>query len=450
MKHRLSIICLLFIWGAGTFAADPPSIDKLVEQLGSPRFAERERASKALRERGPDALPALRKALKTTDEEVRKRAEALIPPLEIEEALLPKRVTIKADKQSPASLVQELAKQTGFKFGTNAGSDDKPLTLDLKDVPFWDALEQIGRQPGTISTTYGTRERTLHLKAIKDKSPYLLIRGPFRLEATWFHEDRDVDLSATEAGKEKDRNKKLTLSVSVHAEPRITIQKISPATVEAAIDSEGKSLLEPTPPPPPPVKEPKPLPGGRPRPAPAPPPVPLTPPGYPSGRGTFRGESLTYTDIRLRRASDSAKTLKLVRGTITVKSILIRKDVVVTSKLMESGGTMFKAGNDGLQISRVQNQGGNYVEVEVAVPRDDTGRSYNEWSQRFHVEDDAGNRFQSSGGGSRSDGRGYWISMYFSPPFNKQNVGPATKLVFEDWVVHEHSIPFEFKDVPLP
>jgi hypothetical protein len=452
MRKQLWIACLLGLFGATAFAADPPSIEKLVEQLGSRSFVERERATKALRERGPAALPALRNALKSADEEVRKRAESLIPPLEIEEALLPKRVSLKADKQSAASLLPELAKQTGFKFGPTPSSDDRTLTLDLKDVPFWEAVEQIGRQPGMISTTYGSRERTLHLKPIKNKSPYLAVRGPFRLEATWIHEDRDVDLAGTESTKENEASKKLTLSVSVHAEPRITIQKITPAKVEEAIDSEGKSLLEPTPPAPK-VKEPQPPPPGlvgRPRPAPQPPALPLTPPGYPSGRGTFRGESLTYADVRLLRASDSAKTLKLVRGTITVKSILIRKDVVVTSKLMEAGGTMFKAGNDGLQISRVQNQGGNYVEVEVAVPRDDTGRSYNEWSQRFHVEDDAGNRFQSSGGGTRSDGRGYWISMYFSPPFNKQNVGPATKLVFEDWIVHEHSIPFEFKDIPMP
>ena len=39
-------------------AADPPPVEKLVEQLGHPSFPVRERATKALRERGPDALPA--------------------------------------------------------------------------------------------------------------------------------------------------------------------------------------------------------------------------------------------------------------------------------------------------------------------------------------------------------------------------------------------------------
>ena len=87
--------------------------------------------------------------------------------------------------------------------------------------------------------------------------------------------------------------------------------------------------------------------------------------------------------------------------------------------------------------------------MEIQVPRDESD-PYREWHERFSVEDEAGNKFQLNGRGSSSNGREYSISMYFSQPFNKKNVGPPAKLIFEDWVVHEHSIPFEFKDVPLP
>jgi len=87
--------------------------------------------------------------------------------------------------------------------------------------------------------------------------------------------------------------------------------------------------------------------------------------------------------------------------------------------------------------------------VEIIVPREEnSGRR--EWHERFQVEDDKGNKFRMNGRGTSSDGRTYRISMYFSPPFNKKDVGPPTKLVFEDWIIHEHEIPFEFKDVPLP
>jgi hypothetical protein len=139
----------------------------------------------------------------------------------------------------------------------------------------------------------------------------------------------------------------------------------------------------------------------------------------------------------------------LVRGTIPVKTILIRRNIVVTNKVLESAGTKFRAGTDGLEITRVDNQGGGSLSVEIAVPPQDGNRT-TQWYERFHVEDDAGNHFQSHGSGSRSTGTQWWISIYCGPPFNKKNVGPPTKLVFEDWVVHDHAIPFEFKDVPLP
>src|SRR3954453_21052306 len=96
LPPRLAALTAIVALAGPLPAADPPTpIEKLVEQLGSPSFPARERATKALRERGPEALPALRKAMESKDEEVRKRAEGLIPALEIEDALLPKRVTLK-------------------------------------------------------------------------------------------------------------------------------------------------------------------------------------------------------------------------------------------------------------------------------------------------------------------------------------------------------------------
>jgi hypothetical protein len=63
-------------------AAQPPpeaaDIARLVEQLGSPRFEEREAASRALERIGEPALPALRAAVHSRDAEVRRRAARLV------------------------------------------------------------------------------------------------------------------------------------------------------------------------------------------------------------------------------------------------------------------------------------------------------------------------------------------------------------------------------------
>lgn len=403
-------------------AADPPPAtpEKLVEQLGHPSFPVRERATKALRERGPEVLPALRKAMESTDEEVRKRAESLIPGLEIEEALMPKRVTLKGTDASLTSLLGDIEKQTRMKV-TATGAIPK-ATIDVSNVPFWDALDQLGKAAGRAPAMQGYPV-SMHLVPNTRRSPFVNVRGPFRLELTWVHEDRDVDLTEATAGERGPPTHGLTMAVSVLAEPRLTLLKVRPAQVVEAVDDQGQSLIEP---------ESKGAPGvGR------------------QNRGTFRGEYLHSADVRLRRAPGS-KTAKLVRGTIPVQVILIRKPTVVTAKVAESTGTSFKAGNDALSITRVNNQGGGGIEVEVLVPRQDDGNRHQDWSQRFMVEDEAGNRFQMNGHGSSYNGREYRINMYFSPPFNKKGVGPPTKLIFEQWVVHDHAIPFEFRDVPLP
>lgn len=406
-------------------AADPPTpIEKLVEQLGNPSFPVRERATKALRERGPEALPAVRKALESKDEEVRKRAESLIPTLEIEEALLPKRVTLSGTSKTAGDAITDLGKQTGYQITVNL--KDRPLTdlVAMKDVPFWDAMEALTKSSGQV-ISYDSSQKAIRLMPAPTRSPFVNVRGPFRLEAAWFHEDRDLDLTESKPGSEGWRNHRLTLSVSILAEPRLTLLKVGPAKVEEAVDADGKSLVEP---------DDKEAPGRLQRPM----------------RGTFRGEHLHSSDVRLRRASETAKTAKVIRGTIPVHAILIRNPTVISSKVTEAVGTTFKAGNESLAITEVNNQGGNNLMVSVRVPYDQSQPQQREWHERFHLEDDAGNRFQMNGRGTSSNGREYTISMYFAPPFNKQKVGPPTKLVFEDWVVHDHAIPFEFRDVPLP
>ena len=441
MRHVLTATAILAIAAVGAQSADPPppTVEKLIEQLGSRSFAERERATKLLRERGPAALATLRKARESKDEEVRKRVEVLIPPLEIEEALLPKRVTIKGESRPLDDVLRDIEKQTGYKLGRLGGEGGQRVTVAGNDVPFWDAVERMARDTGR-SIGYDTHQRVVQLDAANDRSVFVNVRGPFRLESTWFHEDRDVDFTMAVRGTDGRRTHKLTLSVSILAEPRLTFLRIHPAKVEEALDSDGKSLLEPAP------QSDLPAAGGAGKGVAVLAPAPeKTPPG----RGTFRGESTSFSDVRLRRASESAKSIRVVRGTIPVRTILIRRPVVVTSKVLESGGTSFRAGTDSLHIKQVRNQGGGSIEVEIQVPREEGG-SYREWHERFSLEDEAGNKFQMNGRGSSSNGREYSISMYFSPPFNKNNVGAPAKLVFEDWVIHEHAIPFEFRDVPLP
>jgi hypothetical protein len=90
MKNSVSIllfvICLGAVLGLGWLlqpgrADEPPpssdEIDKLIAQLGSESFEVREAATRQLQQR-EDAIPALRKALKSSEGEVARRAERIL------------------------------------------------------------------------------------------------------------------------------------------------------------------------------------------------------------------------------------------------------------------------------------------------------------------------------------------------------------------------------------
>jgi hypothetical protein len=85
MLRFLTVACILPVLGLPALAkadSSPPTaaeIDKLIQQLGSRRFKEREAASKALDKVGKPALEALRRAARDdADAEVRRRAGVLV------------------------------------------------------------------------------------------------------------------------------------------------------------------------------------------------------------------------------------------------------------------------------------------------------------------------------------------------------------------------------------
>ena len=130
MRTRALLPLLALGLGLGVLAAtaappvekpDKPDADKiakLIVQLGSDDFDEREKASADLEAVGDPAYAALHEALKSADEEVRKRAELLVGKIEKRresaDALKPKRVHLVYKDVPLAEAVEDLKKQTGY------------------------------------------------------------------------------------------------------------------------------------------------------------------------------------------------------------------------------------------------------------------------------------------------------------------------------------------------
>jgi hypothetical protein len=131
-------------------AGEAPSkvqIDRLIDQLGSGDFSEREKASKDLAAVGVPALDALRKAAKSEDAEVRKRVEEILPKIERQaesaRVLAPKRVRLVCKEMPLPDAVADLRKQSGYTIelqDPDGKLKERKITLDTGDTTFWHAL----------------------------------------------------------------------------------------------------------------------------------------------------------------------------------------------------------------------------------------------------------------------------------------------------------------------
>src|SRR5262245_19607112 len=128
--------------------AAPSAAQKLVDQLGSERYADREAAAAALEKLGPDALPALLAATGSDNPEVRERVAALIVRLkratDSTARLVPKRVKLDYKDIPLGTAVNDLKARTGLPIVLDAARVANPLrkvTCETGEVPVWEALE---------------------------------------------------------------------------------------------------------------------------------------------------------------------------------------------------------------------------------------------------------------------------------------------------------------------
>jgi hypothetical protein len=166
MRHRFLVLGL---GAALTLAltlvrADEPSADeaaeiarigKLVDQLGSDSFAEREQARRDLEAIGVPALKGLRRAETKGDLETARRVAELIRTIEEKklttELLTPKKVHLRLKDVPVLQAVEMLAKLSGYAVrvdGDRTLLTGKTVTLDTGLVTFWEAVDRLGEKAG--------------------------------------------------------------------------------------------------------------------------------------------------------------------------------------------------------------------------------------------------------------------------------------------------------------
>ncbi len=424
----LPLIALL----PGPAPARPP-VRQLIEQLGDRDYAKRRQAEDGLRAEGARALAALKQALDHPDAEVRRRVRQLVPALESQALLAPKRVTLKLTDRPVSEALDEIARQTGYKITRLGEAPPGAYSFDLKDVTFWEALDRVGRDAGLV-----LRSPDWHQGLLLTKRPgytaHVCHDGPIRFTADSIQLHRELEFGLTgPAAEAPKRSEILTLEFTVYAEPKLPIVGIGAPRVTAAYDTEKRSMLPPS----------NPLEWAERQ-------------LRPSNRCRILGRCLsTGASAHLRLPSRTSAGIRVVRGTVPLTLLAQEKPVVVTDKLLSTKGTSAKVGTTSITFDNVARRPDGVVEVELTVAEQGPGVPSDGWhhnmSDRFEVQDDKGRTCPMPRRGCSSwSGSPNQVQVWFKVGPVGAKLGPPSKLIFHDWVTREHLSSFEFKELPLP
>jgi hypothetical protein len=409
------------------------SVEKLIEQLSRRDPKTRDAARKALEKLGPEALPVLRKALTHPDLEVRKRIAEIVPALETSILVAPKLVTLKVEKKSARQLLEELSKQTGYKMDIWNDDPREVYTLDLDKVPFWKAVDEIGRL-SNMGPLNGYGDDRLRFQKEPGAPSHVFHDGSFRFVPQSFQYNRSLTFRRLgEAAKLADRSETLTLAFTLHAEPKLPLLGVGEAQVSEAIDNEGHSLL-----PPPPAPE-------------------NDQPGMIRRTAARYGNGYASTSVQgnlsLGRPSDRARGVKLLRAAIPVTLLADQKPEVVVENVLEAKKKKVSIGSTTFNIESCELTPEKQYRLKMGVTEANLGANDYTWMntlyRRVELLDEKGNKFQVQGSGWSHSDPGH-VQVTFNYGSGGATVGPPRKMTYQVWKTLSYQVRVELRDVPLP
>ena len=355
--------------------ADAVRITKLVEQLGNDDFNEREKASAALDALGEPALDALRLAVKSTDEEVRKRAETLVGKiekrLETAAALKAKRVHLVYKDAPVKDALEDFKKQSGYHF-TLYDPENKigtrTITLDSGDAPFWQAFDQFCEKAGLKEA-----EAQVLMPPAGAALPQPIVSSDHITLIDGKTESRPTDaasavrirvLAKTDPSVPASKDE-IPFALQLSLEPRFQWGSVEKVTITKAVDDQKHELIQtinsaPT----------VPLPAmcrrlcprfGRRR-------VAISVPGN-SGADSIHQETLFH----LKKGEKVSKSLKELTGTVSASILTEAAPIITAPDILKAAGKTFKGGDNGrlkvVDVSKDEN-GQIIIRVELQAPAD--------------------------------------------------------------------------------
>lgn len=432
MRTLLALTGWICIGVAAVLSAERPAppavpIEKLVEQLASRNYREREAASKMLEARGEAALEPMRKAANTTkDPEARRRLQVLIANLERTVTLSPKRVTLKAQNQPIGNVVENLAKLTGYQIQFQGGNRNQPVNLDFENHPFWEVLDRICLVGGlTVQHNEGSGFQLYQNDAIW---PYVCYQGPFKLTASCFYYNRTITLGGLprNPAQQQARNESLQFSFNIMSEPKLPLMQAQPAKLIEAVDDRGNSLMLPM--------------AGN-----------VETVYY--GHNGYRTHNYA-SQVQLAPPAKDARFVKVLRGSIPVTLLAEQKPEIVIDEILKVKNKKFTGNETEIQIDEVKDNKTSFsIKMTVRNNAKNANQDYswtNSVHQRLELVDAKGNKYHSHGYNWENSSPANISATFMFGTNGNAALGPPARLVYNQWSMMQHQIEFEFRDLPLP
>jgi hypothetical protein len=415
-----------------------PAVLALIADLGADDYRAREKAGKALEARGEKVLPALRRAAAEADRpEVARRLAVLVRRMEYDRIVAPKRVTLSVKNRPAKDVLDEIARQTGYRIDFQGGGrGDGRYSFEFDNVPFWVAMDKVTEATGLgVYSQYDDDGLQVNGYNPVGSSPYVSYAGPFKFVAQAINANRSLPLANLGQPGGGRQQEQVYLQFNIQSEPKNPILSVLQAELLSATDDTGASLVPP--------KDPgqhqhfsRSYYGG---------------PGY----RTFNFSS----NLNFVRGGRDATRIKSLKGKIGLVLLAGTVPEVIVTDPLKTKGKKFAGRSVEVDFDSFAEANGGYsltVTVRKTAADDPNNPDYNwlnsAW-QRVEVTDAAGGRYRGYVNNTNYNGTSVTFTMQFQAQDRQgraQKLGPPARVVFNEWLQVTHEVPFEFKDLPLP
>jgi hypothetical protein len=432
--HRLLSGVSLILLACSIDAQQPVSseepIARWIEELSSRDYRRRETALKNLSSIRPEALPTLKQALDTTrDAETRRRLVALVERLERAAILAPKRLTLAVKEQPLQEIIREIARQTGYPMQYQGAAKGQIISIQRTNATFWEIMDDLNRMTG--ATMYHNEGQGLIVYDQDGSWPYSALHGPFRIVANNFNYHKTLQLGpiSRQPGQHQTRSESLTLAFQVFSEPKLPILGVGQPRVIEAVDDQGHSMK------------------------------PSTMPHetmYSNPYGGYRMYQVG-TAVTLNWPNQDSKWVKRLHVSLPLTLLAEQKPLIVIDDILKVKEKKVTQGGIDLVVREVNevNKSQYHVKLTVRNTAPNAAQDFswtNSVHQRIELLDAKGQRYMSQGFNwyNAAPGPGSIQAVFMFGNNGKADLGPPARLVYYDWSVVQHTIEFQFRDLPLP